>query len=386
VEFINRALSLIYDTRLELRKPSHLVIVGDLRVPRVSVRLESSDPVRLIIDASPRTNSTVSQESNNTLTVKFEADALDVTVPPVQPQGFIQAIRVVESATIVIDLGPRFSSFRAATQPIDTVARLTIDFSPVQADAQPAQPVQAPPASPAPDLSVLGQPITPVRTVAIDPGHGGEDQGVRSANGTTEKDLVLAVARRVKTAIESRLGIRVLLTRDDDRNVSLDGRAAIANNNKADLFISLHANASFRKTMTGASVLYATFSRQTMQAIAPVQGSERLPAFGGGMRDLDLVPWDLAQIRHVDRSGELARILDAQFKDRIPLTAHPVERAPLSVLEACNMPAVAVEMGYLTNPEQEKQMVGAEFQNTFTQAVYDAVLKFRDVLGSGGTH
>src|SRR5262249_32004594 len=70
VEFINRALSLIYDTRLELRKPAHLVIVGDLRVPRVSVRLESSDPVRLIIDASPRTSSTVSQESNNTLAVK----------------------------------------------------------------------------------------------------------------------------------------------------------------------------------------------------------------------------------------------------------------------------------------------------------------------------
>src|SRR5262249_48539488 len=178
----------------------------------------------------------------------------------------------------------------------------------------------------------------------------------------------------------------VLLTRDDDRNVSLDGRAALANNNKADLLISLHANASFRKTMTGASVLYATFSRQIMQAAGGPQGSERLPAFGGGTRDLDLVPWDLAQIRHVDRSGELARILDAQFKDRIPLTAHPVERAPLSVLEACNMPAVAVEMGYLTNPEQEKQMVGAEFQNAFTQAVYDAVLKFRDVLGSGGTH
>src|SRR5262249_48093359 len=153
---------------------AHLVIVGDLRVPRVSVRLESSDPVRLIIDASPRTSSTVSQESNNTLAVKFEADALDVTVPPVQPQGFIQAIRVAESATIVIDLGPLFTTFGPAPQPIDTVARLTIDFTPAQADAQPAQPVQAPPASPAPDLSVLGQPITSVRTVAIDPGHGGE--------------------------------------------------------------------------------------------------------------------------------------------------------------------------------------------------------------------
>jgi len=191
------------------------------------------------------------------------------------------------------------------------------------------------------------------------------------------------VARRVKAVIESRLGIRVLLTRDEDRHVPLDSRAAMANNNKADLFISLHANASFRKTANGAAILYAAFDRETEVATRASAGPARLPTFGGGLRDIDLVLWDLAQIRHIDRSSELATILAEQFHDRIPMSARPIDRAALRVLASANMPAVLIEMGYLSNDEQETQMAGAEFQNTLAQAVYDAVLKFRDLLGGG---
>ena len=92
------------------------------------------------------------------------------------------------------------------------------------------------------------------RTIAIDPGHGGDDEGVTSADGMKEKDLTLAIARRIKGAIEARLGLRVLLTRDDDRSVPVDERTSVANNNKADLFISLHANASLRPATSGASI------------------------------------------------------------------------------------------------------------------------------------
>ena len=76
----------------------------------------------------------------------------------------------------------------------------------------------------------------------------------------------------------------------------------------------------------------------------------------------------------------LARLLEGQFHDRIPLAVRPVDSAPLRVLESANMPAVLIEMGYLTNADQEKQLAGAEFQNTFVQAVLDAVVKFRDAL------
>ena len=90
-----------------------------------------------------------------------------------------------------------------------------------------------------------------------------------------------------------------------------------------------------------------------------------------------------AQIGHIDQSIELATILRRQFQDRIALSPRPVERAPLRVLESANMPAVLIEMGYLTNPDQEKQLAGADFQNAPVQAVFEAVLKFRDALDQG---
>ena len=386
VDFISRALALIYDVRLDLRKPSHLLVVGDLRVPRVAIRYETADTPRLIVDATPRTTSTIAQE-NNQLAIKFDADALDVTLPPIQPQGIVQAIRLVDSATLTVDLGPRFATHRASTVPSDTSTRLTIDFTPTQIVSQPAAPAQpAQPAQPvaAVDLSTLGQATSAIRTIAIDPGHGGADVGVRGAEGTTEKDLTLAVARLLRTAFESRLGIRVLLTRDEDRDVPLDSRSALANNNKADVFISLHANASFRPATTGASVLYVAFDRATERAAHASLGSRRLPTFGGGSREVDLVRWDLAQIRHLDRSAELATLIEEQWHERIPLAPHPIGRAPLGVLASANMPAVLVEMGYLTNADQEKQLTGAEFQNALVQTLYDGVLKFRDALGTGG--
>jgi N-acetylmuramoyl-L-alanine amidase len=381
VEFINRAVGLVYDSRVDLRKPSRLVIIGDLRVPRVTIRVDSGDPTRIVIEAAPRTAGAVSQEAN-ALAVKLDADALDAVVPPLQPQALVRAIRLVEPSTVAIDLGPRFMSFRAVTEPLDNSTRLTIDLLSAGREAQPAPPpqtTQAVPAPEAPDISALGQPHA-LRTVALDPGHGGEDEGVRGLNGTKEKDLALAVARRVKGTIESRLGIRVLLTRDDDRNVALNARTAMANNNKADLFISLHANASFSPAVTGASILYAAFDREVDQSAHASLGSVKLPTFGGGQRDIDLVLWDLAQIRHVDRSAELSKLLEEEFRPRIPLSTYATERMPLSILESANMPAVLIEMGYLTNAEQEKRMAGNEFQNTVAQAVYDAVVKFRDMV------
>jgi len=380
VEFINRALALIYDSRLDLRKSSRLLIVGDWRVPRVTMRIEAGDVPRIVVDATPRTESSVSQQ-NNSLFIKFEADALDLAIPAFQPQALVQAARLLEPVTLVIDLGPRFGGFRASTQPLESSTRLTIDILPSQPDA-PATP--PPSTAPPPDLSALSQPPAGLRVIAIDPGHGGQDDGVKGAKGTKEKDLALTVARRVKAAIEGRLGIRVVLTREDDRTVALATRAAVANNNKADLMISLHANASFQKAAIGASILYASFDREAEQLARSSLGSERLSAFGGGLRDVDLVFWDLAQIRHVARSGELAALLEEQFRDRIPLSAHPVDRAPLDVLEAANMPAVMLEMGYLTNEAQEAQMSAPEFQNSLVQAVFDAVVKFRDAP-QGGT-
>jgi N-acetylmuramoyl-L-alanine amidase len=379
VEFISRALAPIYDTRVEFRKPSHLLVLGELRVPRVAIR---SDPQaaggRLTFDATPRTLSAVTQE-NDRLVIRFDADALDAALPAVQPQGLVQGLRAVDQVTLAVDLGPRFSSFRASTQALDAASRLTIDIVAAQTEAPPAPgPVQPP--APPPELSGAAS-KSPIRTVAIDAGHGGDDAGVVGPNGTKEKDLTLAVARRLKTAMESRLGVRVLLTRDEDRNVPIDERTATANHNKADLFVSLHANGSLRARTAGTSILYAWFEKGAEEAARASLGTERVPTFGGGTRDIELVMWDLAQTRHVDRSATFAQILERQIRGHVPLAARPVDHAPLLVLESANMPAVVIEMGYLTNPDQERQLTGSEMQNAIVQAIVEAVLRFRDSLG-----
>ncbi|OFW31321.1 MAG: hypothetical protein A3H97_25200 [Acidobacteria bacterium RIFCSPLOWO2_02_FULL_65_29] len=381
VEFISRALAPIHDSRLDLRAASRLLVVGDLRVPRLTMRYEPvGTGARLTVDATPQTASVVAQESGR-MSIRFEADALDVVIPPVQAQGttaIVQAIRAADPATLAIELGPRFAGFRASTQTVDASTRLVVELL-ANAATETAAPPPAPP--PAGELPTFGGPTATIRTIVIDAGHGGEDEGTKGANGTMEKDVTLAVARRLRAVLENRLGARVVLTREDDRSVPLDERTAAANNNKADVFLSLHANGSIRPATSGASIYVAAFTDadRSAAALAPA----RVPIFGGGSRDIELVPWNLAQIRHVDRSTELARILEHELETRVPLGARPIEQAPFRVLESANMPAALIEMGYLTNDDQERQLAGAAFQVAFVQAVADAIVRFRDVLSAG---
>jgi N-acetylmuramoyl-L-alanine amidase len=341
----------------------------------------------LTLDATPRATSTVTQENNSLLSIKFEADALDVAIPPLgpqAPQSLIQGVRVLDATTLGVDLGPRVAGFRATSLPIDTTMRLTIDVLATPAEAPPGVPGVPGVAGPAPGSDLppsLDPPEPTIRTIALDPGHGGADAGVGGAAGTQEKNLTLAVARRIKAAIEARLGIRVLLTRDDDRDVALEDRASVANNNKADLFISLHANASLRPEATGASIYYAAFEGTALAGA--FAGVERVPTFSGALRDIELVAWDLAQTHHLDRSMAFAAILEERLRERVVMAARPIDRAPLAVLESANMPAVLLEMGFLTNADQEKQLAGGEWQNALVQAVTEAIIRFRDSLAGG---
>jgi N-acetylmuramoyl-L-alanine amidase len=380
VDFINRALAPIYDVRLDLRRPAHLLIVGDLRVPRLVIRHEPlTDSARITIDATPRAASAVTQESGR-LMIRFEADALDVAVPSFQSAGIVERIRVVDALTLAVDLGPRFATYRATTETVDATARLVIEVNgrAVETSAPPA----APPAPLTVELPAFGRRATPIGIVAIDAGHGGADSGASGRAGTLEKDLTLAVARRLKAGLETKLGLRVIMTRDDDRDVPLDERSAVANNNKADLLISLHANAAFKPSVRGASMYVAGFS-ESDEARARMSPA-RMPVFGGGSRDIELVPWDLAQMIFVPRSAEAARLMSAEFRGKIPLVDSPLGRAPFRVLESANMPAVLVEMGYLTNAEQEGQLASPEFQAVLAQAMVDGIVRFRDYLSAAG--
>jgi N-acetylmuramoyl-L-alanine amidase len=377
LDFVSRALGPVVGTRLELRKPSRLVILGDLRVPRVAGRVEPQGSLaRVTFDVAPPMPHTVTQDGNRLL-LRFEADALDATLPITTSPELVQSIRLEGPTAIALDLGPRFGSFKSSDLPGDRGGtRILIDVIAQTTETAPVTP--PPPPADVPSLLDLAPPGG-LRSVVIDPGHGGDEEGARGAGGLTEKAVTLNVARRLKAALEARLGVRVILTRDGDNAVGLDQRAALANNNKADLFISLHANASVRPSVAGAGVYYLSLDEYGDEAMrAAAAPRETLPVFGGGTRDIEVVAWRFAQAKHIRQSAAIARAVEASLRGKVPVSARAIQQAPLRVLVGANMPAVLVEMGFLSNPGQEKQLGADDFQNIVVQALVEAIIQFRD--------
>jgi len=390
VDFVSRALAPVAGTRIELRKPSRLILVGDIRMPRVAGRIEPLGALaRLTFDVAPSTRYAVAQEGNR-LVLRFEADALDASLPTTAVPDLITAVRPEGAAAIAIELGAQFASFRASDLPGDRGGVRII----IEVVAKTTDPATAPPATPpaeAPPLLDIVPPGT-LRTIVLDPGHGGGDEGARGPSGTSEKSVTLAVTSRLKAALEGRLGVRVILTRDGDSAVGLDERAAVANNNKADLFISLHANASVRPSVQGAEVFYLSLEEYGDEAQRAANAPHAtLPVFGGGARDIEVVPWSMAQAGHIERSGTFARTLEAALRARVTMSPRAIMQAPFRVLVGANMPAILLEMGFMTNPAQEQQLGSDAYQNEIVQSIVDAVIQFRDRRGpaaeapAGGT-
>lgn len=380
-EFLPRAMSLILDTRLDLRRAARLLIVGDVRVPRVVARVDAGTTnVAVTFEITPNTEARVTAQGGR-IVVQFEADVLDLALPSLPPQTFLTSLTPGETPnTVVLTTGPRYATHRVTTSQADAGSgRLTVDLLPAATtDAPPA------PATPPPDsrLVIPNQaPATGLRTVVIDPGHGGEELGTQGAKGTLEKDVTLSVARRLRTLIESRLGAKVFLTREDDRTLSLDDRSAFANNHQADVFLSIHANSAVRPSLKGAEVYFLTVERADAEARKRAgDNATTLPALGGGSREIDLILWETAQARYLEQSAALAGYVEQALAGRIEMSPRPVQQAPFRVLVGANMPAALVEIGYLSNAEQETQLSSGSYQDQVAQALLDALIKFREFL------
>jgi N-acetylmuramoyl-L-alanine amidase len=219
-------------------------------------------------------------------------------------------------------------------------------------------------------------PPAPSITVVIDPGHGGDDRGATSPAGLEEKLVTLNVAQRVR-AIGAERGVRVLLTREDDRQVSLMQRAAFANGSGATLFMSLHANAGPSPVSAGPEV--ASFASIAPPAPPPTAAEERallVPVTAGGTRRIAAVPWELAQARHAEVGAALARQVGDRLQRLGPLGPRAIYRSPFRPLTAVNLPAVLVDLGYLSNPAEEKLLAGEARQTALAQALIEAMLTF----------
>jgi N-acetylmuramoyl-L-alanine amidase len=390
IDFIPRAIAPIYDSPIELRRASRLLIVGNVRVPRVAIRLEAAGPpTRLTLDVVPPLVVSTAFDAGRVL-VRVDADALDIATTPAGA-GLIDQIRTSDqTTTIAIALNARAGMPRLSTVTTNESARVLVEV-PLAAQQEtaapppppPPVPVPAPPEAPAP---LLGTRTAKLQTMVVDAGHGGEDNGVRGPKGTLEKQVTLEAARRLKTLVESRLGVRVVMTRENDRAISLDERNAIANNSKADLFLSLHANASPSASVKGTEVYYLRLDRAGEEARRTAAATELiLPVVGGITRPIDIIPWDLAQASHVDASSRFASMLEEELEKRVPAGPRPLQQAPMRVLSGANMPAALVEMAYLTNGEQEQRVKSDEFQSAVVEAIYGAVVRFKTYLEAAPT-
>jgi N-acetylmuramoyl-L-alanine amidase len=225
-------------------------------------------------------------------------------------------------------------------------------------------------------------PASPERftTVVVDAGHGGEDHGARGPKGLLEKDLVLDLARRLAARLAAQ-GLTIVMTRDADRFVSLDERTRHANDAGADLFVSIHANASKLRDVAGIETFFAS-PEATDEAARALAQAENL-AFGEAavrMAEGDPVRailGDLLATAHLADAQEFARLAQRRMATAEASRSRGVKQAPFVVLMGVHAPAVLVEVGFLTNAREEGRLASAAERERLVKGLADAVATFR---------
>jgi N-acetylmuramoyl-L-alanine amidase len=217
-----------------------------------------------------------------------------------------------------------------------------------------------------------------VRNIVIDPGHGGEEEGAVSSSGLKEKDLVLDIARQLKARLEQS-GYVVALTRDEDQAVDLTERSALANHFGADLFLSIHANSSRRTAARGAETYFLAYGPTDEEARSLARSENRRgdDDEGDGSGEIGLVLWEMAQAEHLSRSSRLADLVQSEMNGLAGTKDRGVKQAPFRVLVGAAAPAVLVEVGFLTNQDEEKRLATQEYREKIAAALAAAVDRFK---------
>ncbi|UCF05267.1 MAG: N-acetylmuramoyl-L-alanine amidase [bacterium] len=221
-----------------------------------------------------------------------------------------------------------------------------------------------------------------VRMVAIDPGHGGIDNGKVSASGVMEKDINLEIALLLKDRLIEELGIEVVMTRVDDVLVPLDKRAEFANSNEADIFVSIHCNGWFHSDASGFETFFLSPARTEEEkrlaneenASIRFENPDLLPE---ELDDLDFILWDMVQNEFISESSELAELIQRELDELLDIRNRGVKQAGLKVLKGLRMPAVLIEVAFLSNSEEERLLQDPRFQRNVVRGVVEAVRRYQ---------
>ncbi|MCK4235546.1 MAG: N-acetylmuramoyl-L-alanine amidase, partial [Candidatus Krumholzibacteria bacterium] len=222
-----------------------------------------------------------------------------------------------------------------------------------------------------------------LRKVAIDPGHGGIDNGKVSPSGIREKDVNLEIAFLLRDRLIETLGVEVVMTRVEDELIPLDHRAEMANSAEADLFISIHCNGWFHPDAGGFETFFLSPARTEEEARLASEENASLKFENPELRpeeieDLDFILWDMVQNEFINESSDLAEMIQRELDEVLDIRNRGVKQAGLKVLKGLRMPAVLFEIAFLSNPQEEKLLQDPSFHWKVVQGIVEAIRRFQD--------
>ena len=384
LDFIPKVLKIITDKRFLWLESSRSLMLGDVQSNQVTLKYASESKYSRLVFQSLNPLAFKAEIEGNALIVIPQSDDFS---PAFQNAGFEDGVVqdvVVETRgnrkVFKIQTGIEYASFR--TFELKDPPRFVIDLYRKGSTAEQPEPTVSVPSPQSQTVppTLLPSPMADKKVIVIDPGHGGTETGAKGQGGTLEKDVTISIARKLRGIIESS-GTRAILTRDGDQMVTLDDRTSRANNNKADLFISIHANATIRGKARGAETYFLSTQATDDEArnIAAVEnnaiGLEQAPAV---QEDLKLILWDMAQTEYLTESSQLAEIIQQELNTTLSISNRGIKQAPFRVLTGATMPAVLIEVGFINNPDEEKLMADSEYQLKIASAIFRSIQKFQN--------
>jgi N-acetylmuramoyl-L-alanine amidase len=389
--------------RLAERKPGTIRVVFDVEAGAEYSVSRLANPERLMVEwrakgsaKAPKTSKAPETKSQEAISTAL-APAVLPSIAPVPVPAPAPVSTKATLTKVPVKTAPQISSEAAAAKIIEPVAKLpapTVNTTePVAKLPAPAQTeADLPEPIPATRNSNGGRSLTRVLglklgRVVIDPGHGGHDQGTHSKSGLLEKDLVLDVAKRLSAMLHERLGIEVVLTRTDDTFVALEERTRLANDGRADLFLSIHANSSPTKSVGGVETFYLNYQTGSDDSeLASRENASNTRTIG----ELREVVSKIAMRAKIDESREFAlRVQDSlqknAAKNNKDAKDRGVKRAPFVVLIGSEMPSVLAEIGFLSNARDESLFKGDEYRDRVADALYKGIAAYAETLSRAGT-
>jgi N-acetylmuramoyl-L-alanine amidase len=307
-----------------------------------------------------------------------ELSVTPVIVPPPTPLPPIPSLRTTQLGSSAV------SKLRWETLP-QVPAKPALPRAAVASAATAATPAAAPASSPVANLdgkfSLARQLGLGVARVVIDAGHGGHDPGAQ-ANGVNEAELTLDVATRLSRLLQKQQGVEVVMTRDSDVFVPLEERTAIANREGADLFLSIHANASRNPKARGIETYFLNFANNPeAEAVAARENSTS----GRAMHSLPDIVKAIALNNKLDESRDFAEIVQHSMVRKLgpknkQLRDLGVKQAPFVVLIGASMPSVLAEISFVTHRQEGILLKSAAYRQQIAEALFDAVIKYQESL------